>query len=77
MLDALTTGALLADPIVQVTDCRDAKDNKYLDLALAAGAQTIVSSDADLLSLDPWRDIRIVTPAEFVRTWEKSDDRAG
>jgi len=37
-------------PSVAVQDCRDAKDNKYLELALAAGATTIVSSDGDLLA---------------------------
>jgi putative PIN family toxin of toxin-antitoxin system len=68
LLDALTTGALLADPVVRVTDCRDAKDNKYLELALAAGAETIVSSDGDLLALDPWRGVRIVSPVEYVRS---------
>ena len=29
----------------EVADCRDAKDNKYLELALAAGAWAIVSGD--------------------------------
>ena len=28
-----------------MTDCRDRKDNKYLERALAAGAPIIVSSD--------------------------------
>jgi hypothetical protein len=45
---------------VRVTDCRDPKDNKYLELALAAGAETIVSSDDDLLVLHPWRGVRIL-----------------
>jgi putative PIN family toxin of toxin-antitoxin system len=53
-------------PSQVVTDCRDAKDNKYLELALAGAADIIVSSDADLLVLDPWRGIRIVTPAAFL-----------
>jgi hypothetical protein len=35
-------------------DCRDPKDNKYLELALTSGAATIVSSDGDLLDLDRW-----------------------
>ena len=54
------------DPGVRVTDCRDAKDNRYLELALAAGADVIVSSDDDLLILEPWRGIRILRPAEFL-----------
>ncbi len=53
-------------PTERVTDCRDAKDNIYLELALAAGAHGIVSSDADLLVLHPWRGIRILTPADFL-----------
>jgi putative PIN family toxin of toxin-antitoxin system len=53
-------------PVERVTDCRDKKDNMYLELAAAAGASLLVSSDADLLDLDPWRDVRILTPAAFL-----------
>ena len=45
---------------------RDPKDNKYLELALAAGAETIVSSDEDLLVLHPWRSVRILRPADYL-----------
>ena len=44
----------------------DAKDNKSLVLAAAAGAEIIVSSDNDLLVLDPWRGTRIVRPVAFL-----------
>jgi hypothetical protein len=44
----------------------DPKDNMYLALAAACGATFLVSSDADLLVLDPWRGVRIVTPAGFL-----------
>ena len=67
MLELLCAGAQRFEPTVVVGDCRDRKDNKYLELALAAGADTIVSSDSDLLALHPWRSIPIVTPAEYVR----------
>jgi putative PIN family toxin of toxin-antitoxin system len=53
IIDILGTAALVFEPPDQVTDCRDPKDNKYLELALAAGASVIVSSDDDLLVLDP------------------------
>jgi putative PIN family toxin of toxin-antitoxin system len=62
ILDLLKAAAVSVESTVPVTDCRDAKDNKYLELALAAGATTIVASDDDLLVLDPWRGIRIVRP---------------
>lgn len=50
-----------------VTDCRDPKDNKFLDLALAANARILVSSDSDLLVLHPYRNIDIVTPSTFLQ----------
>ena len=64
-------GQLLRDavrfvPTERVTDCRDAKNNKYLELAAAAGAGLIVASDNDLLVLDPWRGVRILRPAEYL-----------
>lgn len=46
--------------------CRDAKDRLFLALALAAQAELIVSSDDDLLVLNPWRGIPIVTASEFI-----------
>lgn len=46
--------------------CRDKSDNFILVLALAAHADIIVSSDQDLLVLNPWRGIPILTPAQFV-----------
>ncbi|HST74308.1 MAG TPA: hypothetical protein VLJ20_02965 [Acetobacteraceae bacterium] len=49
-----------------VTECRDAKDNKYLELTLAVGAGVIVSSDADLLVLHPWRGVRILRPVVYL-----------
>jgi len=66
MVDLIASAAVRFEPDIAIRDCRDAKDNKYLELALAAGATTIVSSDGDLLVLDPWRGIRVVTPAQFL-----------
>lgn len=43
--------------------CRDADDNLFLALALAAEARTIVAGDADLLALHPWQVITLCTAA--------------
>lgn len=61
----LSDGAARFFPMVRVTDCRDMKDNKYLELALASEAGIIVSGDADLRVLNPWRGTRIMTPREY------------
>jgi putative PIN family toxin of toxin-antitoxin system len=65
-LEILREGAIWFDPALRITDCRDPKDDKYLELALAAGARIIVSSDDDLLVLDPWRGVRILRPASYL-----------
>lgn len=49
-----------------VHDCRDPKDNKFLELAIDGGATCIVSGDQDLLVLHPYRDVLILTPTAFL-----------
>lgn len=66
LLALLAAGANYFTPDVVVTDCRDPKDNTYLELTLAAQAIAVVSSDQDLLVLGCWRGIAIVTPATFL-----------
>lgn len=48
--------------------CRDPKDDKFLDVALAGDAHAIITGDADLLALNPFHGVPIITPAEFL-TW--------
>jgi putative PIN family toxin of toxin-antitoxin system len=66
ILATLRDQAVWVNPTEPVADCRDAKDNKYLELALAAGAGAIVSGDQGLLVLHPWRGVRILRPAEYL-----------
>ena len=73
ILDIVGAAAPMFDPAERVSDCRDVKDNKYLELGLAAAASIIVSSDEDLLVLDPWRGIRILRPADYVRLRENRE----
>jgi predicted nucleic acid-binding protein len=47
--------------------CRDPGDSKFVALALASEADTLVSSDEDLLVFNPWRGIQILAPTEFYR----------
>ena len=56
----------LVSVISEVTDCRDPSDNRFLALALDSESDVIVSGDADVLSLNPWRGIQVVSPAEFL-----------
>jgi len=47
--------------------CDDPDDDKFLEAALAANADYVVSGDAALLSLKNYRRIQIVRPASFLK----------
>ncbi|MGH8215255.1 MAG: putative toxin-antitoxin system toxin component, PIN family [Rhodanobacteraceae bacterium] len=46
--------------------CRDPHDVPFLQLALAAKADALVTGDADLLVLAPLRRLAILTPAQAI-----------
>ncbi|MDE0458664.1 MAG: putative toxin-antitoxin system toxin component, PIN family [Chromatiales bacterium] len=62
LLQVTTMVAVLSE----VSDCRDPKDNRFLALALDSESDRIISGDADLLALNPWRGVKIVSPATFL-----------
>ena len=67
ILDIVVFAAERVEPAESVRECRDPKDDKYLELAVAGGADVIVSSDVrHLLSMHPWRGISILPAAEFL-----------
>ena len=68
VLGILLTQAARVEPTVPISECRDPKDNIYLELAFAASATVIVSSDMDLLEMHPWRGIAIVRPAIYLNS---------
>ena len=51
---------------IVINACRDPKDDKFLELAIASRATCIVTGDKDLLVLHPFHEISIVTPADFL-----------
>ncbi|HJX01152.1 MAG TPA: putative toxin-antitoxin system toxin component, PIN family [Terriglobales bacterium] len=54
-------------PIVQVVrECRDPRDDKFLEVALNGRADVIVTGDGDLLAMNPWRGIVIVSPKDYL-----------
>jgi putative PIN family toxin of toxin-antitoxin system len=72
-LVALLKEAELVDVTEVVTDCRDAKDNKFLELAVSGKADCIVSGDEDLLVLNPFRGIPVLTPREFLSSFSQQE----
>ena len=62
----------LVAPTITMRDCRDQKDNKFLELAVDGNASCIVSGDSDLLDLAPYRGIVILSPKDFLQHDEVS-----
>lgn len=61
----------LIRPDRRITLCRDPRDDKSLELAASGSAQVIVSGDADLLTLDAFERIPIVSPARFLAMFDR------
>ena len=56
----------LVNVVETVTDCRDPRDNKFLELAVSGRATHIVTGDSDILVLHPFRGVAIVSPSQFL-----------
>lgn len=55
-------------PTVQIVrECRDPKDDKFLEVALNGRADVIITGDTDLLRMHPWRGLAILSPAEYLQ----------
>ena len=65
-VEAFTQRATRFEVTISATDCRDAKDNQFLELAETANAEMVLSSDADLTVPHPWRGIPILPPSAFL-----------
>lgn len=68
-LTKLEKAGILVEISQSITICRDPKDNMYLDLALSGKADAIITGDTDLLTLNPFRNIPIITPIEFLNNF--------
>ena len=50
----------------KIQECRDPKDNKYLELAVNGQADCLITGDADLLILNPFREKPVITVSDFL-----------
>lgn len=64
-LAAFIRDVKVVDVTERLTECRDAKDDKFLELAVSGSAACVVSGDNDLLVLNPFRGVAILTPQQF------------
>ena len=67
LLAVIQRDATIVEVTERVAACRDPKDNKWLECALAGRADCLVTGDHDLLVLHPFRGIKILRPTDFLR----------
>jgi putative PIN family toxin of toxin-antitoxin system len=63
----LSVAAEFVSIIQLVRECRDQKDDKFLEVALNGRADAIITGDADLVAMHPWREIAILTPSLYLK----------
>lgn len=65
-LTILVKESILVEIEERISECRDPKDDKFLELAVNGKADFIISGDEDLQVLSPFRKIAIVSPRDFL-----------
>ena len=66
MVDGFRSFAVLVEPTGSLDVVQDdPSDNKFIECALAAGAEYVVSGDPHLLRIGHYEEIQILRPAEF------------
>lgn len=66
LLERVVSLVEIIDVLQSIRASRDAKDDKFLEAAVNGRADVIVTGDKDLLDLNPFRGVAIVTPAEYL-----------
>jgi putative PIN family toxin of toxin-antitoxin system len=64
-LNLLSLKAEIIEITTKINLCRDPKDNKFLELAVNRKADYLISGDQDLLILNPFQKISILSPQAF------------
>ncbi len=59
--------AVLVEDVPEIQVVRDPDDDMVLACAIAARADFLISRDKDLLVLDPYQDLKIITPEALLR----------
>jgi len=68
-VDFLANFLLLSKSIViseRIHACRDPRDNMFLELIISSKADALITGDGDLLALDPFKGIPILTVSRFL-----------
>jgi uncharacterized protein len=57
---------VLVRPEQRIKVCRDPDDDMFIEAAIAGGGTCLVTGDKDLLTLEAFKTVKIVTPRTFL-----------
>ena len=66
LLERVASLVEIVEVLQPIRASRDPEDDKFLDAAVNGRADVIVTGDRDLIDLNPFRGIAIVTPADYL-----------
>jgi putative PIN family toxin of toxin-antitoxin system len=66
-LQLMATTVELVSIVTVIRACRDPRDDKFLEVAVNGEADLIVTGDKDLLALNPFHKVAIITPAAYLK----------
>ena len=66
LLERVASLVQIIDVLQSIRASRDPKDDKFLEAAVNGRADVILTGDKDLLDLNPFRGIAIVSPADYL-----------
>jgi putative PIN family toxin of toxin-antitoxin system len=66
LLRRLASLVEIIEVVQHVRASRDSKDDKFLEAAVNGRATVLLTGDRDLLDLNPFRGVAIVTPTEYL-----------
>lgn len=62
--------SVIVEPTETITDCKDPKDNQFLEIAISANARILVTGDhKDLITMNSYRGLEILTAREFLENY--------
>jgi len=65
ILSFFTAKVEIIEPMTKVSICRDSDDDKFISCAIDAKALYIISGDKDLLEIEKYEGVEIITAADF------------
>jgi len=75
ILGLFTLNSEIVDPGgLEITECEDLADNKFLECAIAGKCDFIVSGDKHLLKMSEYRRVKILKPRDFLDKYLNSKE---